>query len=71
MDLFFECAPVEAKRRVHFNKFMLDGKKTQHKIIVIFFSKLEFMHVYIVSQFLISRILQGRKCALRVEYSQC
>jgi len=25
MDLFFECAPVAAKRRVHFNKFMLDG----------------------------------------------
>ncbi|KAK7066974.1 Lactation elevated protein 1 [Halocaridina rubra] len=31
MDLFYECAPVERKARVHFNSFMLDVHKRIHQ----------------------------------------
>ena len=32
MDLFFDCVPVEQKRRVHFNKFMLDVHARLHRL---------------------------------------
>jgi len=32
MDLFYECVPVERKRRVHFNDFMIDVHKRLHRL---------------------------------------
>ena len=32
MDLFFDAVPIEAKRRVHFNQFMLDVHARLHRL---------------------------------------
>ncbi|UJR09719.1 hypothetical protein I4U23_013948 [Adineta vaga] len=31
MDIFFECMPIKAKRRVHFNSFMLEFHNRMHR----------------------------------------
>ena len=51
MDIFFECMPINEKRRVHFNSFMLEFhnrilKKNKKKSSFIFLSKFEIIYYF-------------------------